>query len=457
MLAASHATSQYADARFTAPPAIDELSADVVIIGGGPGGSTAGALLVQKGWRVLLLEKDRHPRFHIGESLLPLSLPLFEQMGCAAAIEKVGLVKHSVQFHSTEHQATQTFAFADAWDGVPKYAYQVRRSEFDHALLQHARGRGVEVIESCRAGDVRFERDQVIVEAKCDEGRTVRASARYLIDATGRDTFMASRLGIKRKNPKHASAALYGHFRGAQRNAGAAEGDIEIYWFAHGWMWFIPLVDGSTSVGAVCWPYYLKTRDTDPSTFFLRTLQTCPALWARVKEATLIEPATATGNYSYTSDRMAGDRFVMIGDAFAFVDPVFSSGVYLAMNSAQFAADVVDGALRDPAAAARLNRAFEQRVRRGLKTFTWMIYRMTSPIMRNLIMQPRDIFGVQRAVISFLAGDVYDSGPVRRRVMMFRGIYYLSALKHWRTAWHSVLNRKNAIRPQAICATDGSG
>jgi flavin-dependent dehydrogenase len=333
----------------------------------------------------------------------------------------------------------------------------VRRSEFDHALLQHARTRGVEVIESCRANKVSFESDGVVVQARCDDGRVVNATARYLVDATGRDTFMASRLGIKRKNPKHTSAALYGHFRGARRNAGDAEGDIEIYWFAHGWMWFIPLADGTTSVGAVCWPYYLKTRDTDPSTFFLRTLQTCPPLWERVKYATLIEPATATGNYSYTSDRMAGDRFVMIGDAFAFVDPVFSSGVYLAMNSAQLAADVIDGALRNPSSAARLNRAFERRVRRGLNTFTWMIYRMTSPIMRNLIMRPRDIFGVQRAVISFLAGDVYESGPVRRRVMMFRGIYYLSSIKHWRQAWRSVVNRNNAIRPQAICATDGSG
>ena len=460
MLAATLSASQRADAPLAAPP-VDDRNADIVIVGGGPGGSTAGALLAQKGWRVLLLEKDRHPRFHIGESLLPLNLPLFEQLGCAPAVQKVGLVKNSVQFHSSEHKASQTFAFADAWDGVPKYAYQVRRSEFDHALLQHARTRGVEVVESCRVNNVRFETDRVVVEAKCDDGRAVSnlcATARYLIDATGRDTFMASRLGIKRKNPKHTSAALYGHFRGAQRNAGDAEGDIEIYWFAHGWMWFIPLADGTTSVGAVCWPYYLKTRDTDPSTFFLRTLQTlCAPLWERVKNAELIEPATATGNYSYTSERMAGDRYVMVGDAFAFVDPVFSSGVYLAMNSAQLAADVVDGALRNPAAARRLNRAFERRVRRGLKTFTWMIYRMTSPIMRNLIMNPRNIFGVQRAVISFLAGDVYDPGPVRRRVMMFRGIYYLSSIKHWRQAWRSVVNRHNAIRPQAICATDGSG
>ena len=435
----------------------EQRTADIVIIGGGPAGTTCGALLAQRGWRVLLLEKDRHPRFHIGESLLPLNLPLFERMGCQPAIQNVGLKKHGVQFHSMEHPASQVFKFADTWEGLPKYAYQVRRSEFDHALFEHARERGVESIEACRAQSVRFESDAVMLNAQRDDAGPVEISARYLVDATGRDTFMASRLGIKRKNPKHTSAALYGHFSGAQRNAGEAEGDIEIYWFAHGWMWFIPLADGTTSVGAVCWPYYLKTRDTDPSTFFLRTLQTCPALWERVKDATLIAPATATGNYSYTSDHMTGDRYVMIGDAFAFVDPVFSSGVYLAMVSAQLAADVVDGALRDPAVAPQLNRAFERRVRRGLKTFQWMIYRMTSPVMRDLLMKPRDIFGVQRAVISFLAGDVYDGGPVHRRMLLFRAIYYLSSLKHAPRALRATLNRRRAITPQAIYATDGSG
>ena len=456
MLARTESTSPVAPAQQRA-----DLSAhvpvDVLIIGGGPGGSTTATLLAQRGRRVLLIEKDRHPRFHIGESLLPLNLPLFDQLGCSQAIAGVGLAKRAMQFHSMDHQASQMFSFSEAWDGTPTHAYHVRRSEFDHALLQHARQCGVEVIEACRARNFRVEPDRVVVGAQHDDGRTVDVTARYLVDASGRETFMASRLGIKRRNQKHTSAALYGHFRGARRNSGDAEGNIEIFWFAHGWMWFIPLMDGTTSVGAVCWPYYLKTRDTEPSAFFLQTLQSCPAMWERVQDATLIEPATATGNYSYSADRMAGERYVIVGDAFAFVDPVFSSGVYLAMNSALFAADVVDGALNDPAAAPRLNRAFERRVRRGLRTFTWMIYRMTSPVMRNLIMQPRDDFGIKRAVITFLAGDVYFSGPVRRRMLAFRAIYYFSAMLDWRRALRAVFNRRNAVRPQTIYATDGSG
>ena len=206
---------------------VDRHTADIVIIGGGPAGTTCAALLAQRGWKVLLLEKDRHPRFHIGESLLPLNLPLFEQMGCRSAIKRVGLEKHAVRFHSMEHRASQVFRFADTWEGIPKYAYQVRRAEFDQALFEHARDRGVELLEACRAHDVRFESERVLVRAARENAGTVEIDARYLVDATGRDTFMASRLGIKRKNPKHTSAALYGHFSGALRNSGDAEGDIE--------------------------------------------------------------------------------------------------------------------------------------------------------------------------------------------------------------------------------------
>lgn len=433
------------------------VDTDVLVIGGGPAGSTAAALLVERGRRVLLLDKDRHPRFHIGESLLPLNLPMFDKMGVGPAIAKLGLVKRAVEFHSMDHDATQLFPFADGWRGTPAYAYQVRRSEFDHALLKHARARGADVREGHKVTDLKFEPTRVVAQATRDDGAALTVQARYVVDASGRDTFLASRLKIKRKNPKHTSAALYGHFRGARRNRGDAEGNINVYWFAHGWMWFIPLSDGTTSVGAVCWPYYLKTRDTDPSSFFLRTLQMCPPLWERLKDATLIAPATATGNYSYTSDRMAGDRYVTVGDAFAFVDPVFSSGVYLAMNSAQFATEVVDGSLRNPARTAALNRAFEARVRRGLKSFTWMIYRMPSPVMRDLIMNPHDPFGVKRAVISFLAGDVYCPGPVRRRLLLFRAIYLIGVLFSVRRAWRGWRTRQRNIVSQPIHATDGSG
>jgi flavin-dependent dehydrogenase len=333
----------------------------------------------------------------------------------------------------------------------------VRRSAFDEILANNARRRGADVREGWRVAGVQFGADAVRLSVLDPDGQPVDAKARYLVDATGRDTFLAAKFGIKRRNPRHTSAALYAHFRGVQRSTGDADGNIAIYWFAHGWFWFIPLADGTTSIGAVCWPYYLKTRQTDPSTFFRQTLALCPPLAQRLRDAEMLAPATATGNYSYVSDRMAGDRYIMVGDSFAFIDPVFSSGVYLAMKSAFLAADVIDGALRDPSATARLNRGYDRTVRRGLNMFSWMIYRMTNPTMRELILHPQDVVGVKRAVISLLAGDVYRLGAVWWRLIFFRGIYYWASLRNLGASIAAWRRRKVAIAPQPIQATDGSG
>ena len=431
---------------------------DVVVIGGGPAGSTTAALLAQRGYRVVLFEKDRHPRFHIGESLLPLNLELFDKLGVREKIAAIGMIKRSAEFY-TEHatQAEQTYSFAEAFDERYPYAYQVRRSEFDEILLRNAQARGAEVNEGWRVTGVEFRSDAVALVVADAEGQPQQVTARYLVDATGRDTFLGGKLGIKHRNPKHTSAALYSHFRGARRAAGEAEGNIAIHWFPHGWFWFIPLLDGVTSVGAVCWPYYLKTRRTDPTTFLKDTIALCPSLAVRLKDAEMVAPATATGNYSYICDHMAGDRYIMVGDAFAFIDPVFSSGVYLAMSSAFKGADVVDGALKNPASAPALNRAFERRVRRGIRQFSWMIYRITKPTMRYLMLNPGDVLGVKRAVISLLAGDVFRDGPVWWRLMFFRSIYYSMSIRNLRDALLHWRQHKRDIVPQAIQATDGSG
>jgi flavin-dependent dehydrogenase len=263
---------------------------------------------------------------------------------------------------------------------------------------------------------------------RLEDGSEQAWHARYVVDASGRDTFLANRFKIKRRNRQHASAALYGHFRNARRNPGSAEGNITIVWFEHGWFWFIPLKDGTTSVGAVCWPAYMKSRKSDPTAFLMETIALCPEIASRLEGAQITAPATATGNYSYTSTRMSGAGYLMVGDAWAFIDPVFSSGVYLAMNSAMLGADVVAASLDDPSRATSLAREFERTIRRGVRLFSWMIYRMTLPVIRKLFMAPSNRFGVQSAVVSLLAGDVFRAGPVRPRLYLFRAIYYVNAL-----------------------------
>ena len=269
---------------------------------------------------------------------------------------------------------------------------------------------------------------------------------KFLVDDSGRDTYLAYRFGIKQKNKKHASAAIFGHFRNARRNEGSAEGNITIVWFAHGWFWFIPLKDGTTSVGAVCWPAYMKSRSTDPTSFLMQTIALAPEIAGRLKDAELTAPVTATGNYSYYSSRMVGQGYLMVGDAWAFIDPVFSSGVFLAMNSAKLGAGVVDAVLKDPASSPAQYRQFDRTVRRGVSTFSWLIYRMTSPVIRKLFMAPSNVFGVQSAVVSLLAGDVFRDGPVRPRLYLFRVIYYLNFVADLPTAFRAWRKRQRDIQ-----------
>jgi flavin-dependent dehydrogenase len=401
---------------------------DVFVIGGGPAGATIATLLAERGFDVVVAEKDHHPRFHIGESLLPMNLPLFDRLGVHEEIARIGIVKRAAELNSPQHEAPVTLDFAAAWDKGFPYAYQVRRSEFDQILFDRCVRQGATGLQGCRVTDVELGPDAVRVGTRGQDGSASRFHARFLVDASGRDTFLASRLGLKQRNPRHASAALFGHFRNAERLAGEAEGNISLFWFDHGWFWFIPLRDGTTSVGAVCWPAYLKTRKTDPTRFFLDTIALCPPLASRLKQAELTGPATATGNYSYLCRRMSGARHIMIGDAFAFVDPVFSSGVFLAMNSAFLGADVVEAQLRGRADAARLRRRFEREVRYGLRQFSWFIYRMTSPAMRKLFMAPRNDLRIQEALLSLLAGDLFRGTPIHWSLRAFRAVYYLTAL-----------------------------
>jgi flavin-dependent dehydrogenase len=407
---------------------------DVVVIGGGPAGSTAATLLARRGHRVVALEKARHPRFHIGESLLPMNLPIFERLGVRDKVHAMGVFKAAADFEADNERGYNTFDFARALGNSPPHSYQVWRQDFDCMLYRHATENGADAreghevlaVEELGAHDWR-------VMVATDDGSRYAIRARYIVDASGRDAFLSGKKKLKRKNPEHQSAAIFGHFRGAQCRPGEHAGNISMYRFDHGWMWMIPLPDGVMSVGAVCWPDYLKQRKGCQKTFLQDTLRQNEALWKRLEQAELIDDEVrVTGNYSYDSTQMAGRGWILIGDAFAFLDPVFSSGVYLAMTSAELAADVVDGALRDPTREAALQRRLERRMRRGMKRFAFFIYRFNGPIIRKLFRSPRNTFQIEQGVISMLAGDVFDSFGVRLRIMAFQCIYGALAAMNWR-------------------------
>jgi flavin-dependent dehydrogenase len=418
------------------PAQISEEGCDIAVIGGGPAGSTAAALLARRGYRVIALEKAHHPRFHIGESLLPMNLPVFERLGVAEKVHALGIYKAGADFEADNERGYNTYAFARAIGKSPPHAYQVFRQDFDKMLFEHARecgadareGHEVTAIEQPGPRDARLD-------IRTDEGRSYRVRARYVVDASGRDTFLAAKRKLRRKNPRHQSAAIFGHYRGAVTRPGEDAGNISIYQFEHGWMWMIPLPEGVMSVGAVCWPEYLKQRKGRTVEFLVETLKRNAALWQRIEHAELIgNEVRVTGNYSYHSTRMGGPGWITVGDAFAFLDPVFSSGVYLAMSGAEQAAEVVDSALQAPAVEKALLRRLERRVRAGMDRLSFFIYRFNGPVMRQMFRQPRNTWKLEQSVISMLAGDVFDTPQVLRRLKLFKLVYAIQNLRVIRRA-----------------------
>ncbi len=410
---------------------------DVLVVGGGPGGSATAILLAQRGWRVLLAEKDHHPRFHIGESLLPANMPLLEELGVLDKVSGLGVLKLGADFPSSD-DGYRTYHFARALGDTPPYAFQVKREEYDAMLFEHAGQSGADARQGLRVDAIALDDEGVTAQTTDDTGSQREIRARYLVDASGRDTFLSKALKLKARNTAHQSAAIFAHFRGVDLRPGEDAGNISIYRFDHGWCWFIPLRDGLMSVGCVCFPTYLKQRRGRTAEFLLETLQTMPEAWSRMGKAQIVGETRVAGNYSYTSSAMTGKRWLMVGDAYAFVDPIFSSGVYLAMHSARQAVDVVDGSLRDPSREAALQRVFEKRIRRGLRRFSWFIYRFNTPVMRRLFADPRNHFQLEQGVISMLAGDVFDDAAVYRRLLAFKAVYAVGGLMspvRWLRDW----------------------
>ena len=414
---------------------LDEESCDVLVIGGGPAGSTVSVLLSEMGWRVLVVEKERHPRFHIGESLLPMNMPILQELGVYDKVAEIGLRKNGIDFYSIEQPPHHTTVyFEEAMDKRYPYAFQVRRSEFDHLLLENAREKGVDVRENTLITTMEsLERENCVFRAIGKDRQDMRITARYVIDASGRDTFLSRKLSLIKRNPDHAAAAIFSHFRNVSRRSGRDEGNIGLHWFDDGWFWSIPLKDGITSVGMVCWPEYLKSRNgEDLDSFLWRTIRRAPSLSDTMGEAEMVAPAQGTGNYSYNSDRIHGDGYLLLGDSFAFIDPVFSSGVYLAMIGARTGADAIDAMLRGHADAPGLLREHERRLLHRLSVIKWFIYRYNSPALRRMFMNPRNRFGVKAAVVSMLAGDTFGSTPIKLPVLVFKLLYLLTSIKDFR-------------------------
>jgi flavin-dependent dehydrogenase len=400
---------------------------DVVVIGGGPAGSTAAALLAKAGRDVVLLEKDAHPRFHIGESLLPCNLAIFDRLGVRTEVHAIGVLKPGAEFVSDVTGQRVVFNFATGIDPDFTYSYQVRRADFDRLLFANAQRSGARAIERARVVDMTPARpsDRASISVQRADGTIERFAPRFVLDASGRDTFLAGRLRSKITNKHNNTAAVFAHFRHVECRDGELSGCISVHLTEDGWFWIIPLPDGIASVGFVGPQAVFKARRGSPRELLFEHVHRSPTVRPRMQAAELASKVMTAGNYSYRARTAWGEGFMLIGDAFAFVDPVFSSGVMLAMNAGELGAEVANTWLNDRAAGRRLARHSERQIRRGMDRLSWLIYRINHPVLRGMLMAPRNSLRMRDGLVSLLAGNFSSGRGIRVPIHAFRIIFYL--------------------------------
>ncbi|MDP1569184.1 MAG: NAD(P)/FAD-dependent oxidoreductase [Vicinamibacterales bacterium] len=322
---------------------------DTIVIGGGPAGATAATLLAQAGLRVRLFERERFPRFHIGESLIPETYWVLERLGMLPKMQQSRFVKkYSVQFVTASGKESAPFYF---WDNRPhecSQTWQVVRSEFDHMMLEHAREHGVDVHEGAHVAEVLFDGDRAIgVRLRHADGTLEDVHARVVVDASGQAALIQNRLKLRVWDPVLNKGAIWTYWEGAYRDAGKDEGATMVLQTPdrQGWFWYIPLHDDVVSVGVVApFDYIFKNRGNHEQTY-TEEVDRCPAVKRRIDGARRATGYFATRDYSYRSRQVAGDGWVLAGDAFGFLDPLYSSGVLLALKSGELAADAIIGGL----------------------------------------------------------------------------------------------------------------
>jgi flavin-dependent dehydrogenase len=336
---------------------------DVVVIGGGPSGSATATLIAQQGHRVELFEREHFPRFHIGESLIPQTYHVLKRLNMIDKMKASHFTKKfSVQFVTEHGKLSEPFYFEEHKDEESSQTWQVRRSEFDHLLLNNARDHGVIVHEGARVLEVLFEGEKAVgVRVKLEDGSERVVRSKVVVDAGGQSSQILDRLGLREWDPVLRKAAVWTYWKGAFRDTGKDEG-ATIVLQTHGkkgWFWYIPLHDDIVSVGVVAAHDYLFDETKDYETIYNREVARCPGVQPRIANATRCDIYRAQKEYSYRSKQAGGDGWVLVGDAFGFLDPLYSSGVLLALTSASMAADAVnEGLANGDTSKAQLNRWF---------------------------------------------------------------------------------------------------
>jgi flavin-dependent dehydrogenase len=399
---------------------MSEEDYDVAIIGGGPAGSTAATLLTRAGHRVVVLEREKFPRFHIGESLLPFTVSAFDRLGVREKMDRQFLEKHGGEINSACGTKRVKFYFKDGYHSRRDRAYQVTRSEFDKLLLDHSREEGAEVREETSVTKIQFEDDRVRLEIQSANSPAEEVSARYLLDCSGRQTVIGNFLKLKKTYDHLQKFSVFSHYENVDRDPGIDGTLIRMVRGLDRWFWMIPLTATRMSIGVVMDTKTFREMKMSPEEALDQCLNEQPLILERMKRAERVAPVYSAGDYSYRNRQLFGDRWMLVGDAAGFIDPVFSSGVFLAIMSAERAADSLAEVLKDESKKRRLFKRYARRVNRVMDMYLNFVSAWYSgKDFMEVFLNPTNILQIAPAINAVLAGNEARSFAIKWRMWLF--------------------------------------
>ena len=399
---------------------------DVAIIGGGPAGSTAATLLARAGRRVVVCEREKFPRFHIGESLLPVSMKTFTRLAVHEKFERAGFLrKHGGEMASACSDEGVKFYFKDGYGSQTETSYQVPRAEFDQVLLEHAAENGAEVREETLIKGVEFFADRVELQVQGKGASPEKINARYVIDASGRHSVLGNHFQLKETYPHLQKISIFAHYEGVEADEGRDGTLTRQLRAADRWFWYIPLSRDRASIGVVLDSALFKQAKKSPEEFFEESLAEQSFLARRMTRARRVSQVYASADFSYRQSRLTGDRWMLAGDAAGFIDPVFSSGVFLAVLAGEQCADTLNVVLDQPRKAPRLFAQYERRLRRVMKGYLRFVDAWYSKEFIEVFLHPQDVLQIPPAVNAVLGGNISGSFAIRWRMSVFYFIVWL--------------------------------
>jgi len=399
---------------------------DVAIIGGGPAGSTAAALLGRAGRRVVVFERDKFPRFHIGESLLPFSMKAFTRLGLHEKFKAAGFMeKFGGEMYGACGKEGVKFYFEDGFRSQTDRSYQVTRAEFDKVLLDHAAENGAEVREETGVEKVDFSPNEVLLHVRGKTSGPAEVRAKYLIDASGRNSIVSAMFKLKKTYQHLQKVSIFAHYDGLVREQGRDGTLTRMVRAIDRWFWVIPLTENRTSIGVVLDAATYKNAKLSPEEFFEQVIAEQPLLTRRMAAAERVTPVSVEADFSYRTSRIAGDRWMLAGDSAGFIDPVFSSGVFLAVLAGEQAADALHAVLDDPSKRRRLFARYDRSLNKAMDVYLRFVNAWYSKEFIEVFLHPQDLFQIPPAVNAVLGGNIGTSFAIRWRMSVFYFIVWL--------------------------------